>query len=37
MEVLKERKRRLAMAIFDPDGRSPLELTERDIEDLFGG
>jgi len=35
MEALKARKRDLAASIFDAETGSPLDLTERDIEELF--
>jgi SNF2 family DNA or RNA helicase len=35
MELLKDRKRELARGIFDADAGSTLDLTERDIDDLF--
>jgi SNF2 family DNA or RNA helicase len=36
IEVLKERKAQLAASLFDPDGPATLDITEADIEMLFG-
>jgi SNF2 family DNA or RNA helicase len=36
IEVLKERKAMLAASLFDPDGPATLDITEADIEMLFG-
>jgi SNF2 family DNA or RNA helicase len=36
MDALKARKRELAAGLFDPDAGSTIDLTEADIENLFG-
>jgi SNF2 family DNA or RNA helicase len=36
IEVLKERKAQLAASLFDPDGPAALDITEAEIERLFG-
>jgi SNF2 family DNA or RNA helicase len=36
MDALKSRKRALAAGLFDPDAASAADLTEADVETLFG-
>lgn len=36
IEILKERKAAIAASLFDPDGPATLDITEADIEILFG-
>jgi superfamily II DNA or RNA helicase len=36
IEILKERKAALAASLFDPDGSTSLDITEADIDMLFG-